>query len=125
VRALIRLLITAGLLTLAGAVNAPANAQDITRGEHEFKKCEACHAKDASNRLGPGLLGIVGRQSGSAPGFRYSRAIKSANIKWDATSLDAFITAPQKFLPGTTMPFSGIPNEGERADLIAYLGQLK
>jgi cytochrome c2 len=33
--------------------------------------------------------------------------------------------APQKDLPGTTMPFAGIPDQQERSDLIAYLETLK
>jgi len=40
-------------------------------------------------------------------------------------SLDAYIEAPQGLVPGTTMPFAGIPNSGGRADLIAYLETLK
>jgi len=59
------------------------------------------------------------------PGFRYSSAMKSSNIVWDEKSLDAFLTAPQKAVPGNTMPFAGIPNEQERTDLIAYLETLK
>jgi cytochrome c len=58
-------------------------------------------------------------------GFRYSRAMKNSNIVWDEKSLDAFIAAPQKALPGTTMPFSGLPDQQERVDLIAYLETLK
>jgi cytochrome c len=40
-------------------------------------------------------------------------------------SLDAFIMAPQKALPGTVMPFPGIQDQEERNDLIAYLEMLK
>ena len=87
--------------------------------------CAACHATDNSARLGPSLHGIVGRRSGTVSGFRYSRAMKNANITWDEKSLDAYIEAPQGLVPGTTMPFAGIPNSGDRADLIAYLETLK
>jgi len=38
---------------------------------------------------------------------------------------DAYINSPQVSVPGTTMPFSGLPNAGDRADLIAYLQTLK
>jgi len=102
-----------------------ANAADAKHGEEVFKACAACHATDATTRLGPGLQGVVGRHSGSVAGFRYSRAMKNANITWDEKSLDAYITAPQTLVPGTTMPFSGLPNAGDRADLIAYLETLK
>ena len=102
-----------------------ADAADAAQGEHAFAKCAPCHAKDKTNGAGPGLLGVVGRQAGSLPGFRYSRAMKNSNMVWDEKSLDAFITAPQKALPGTTMPFAGIPRDQERNDLIAYLETLK
>jgi len=51
--------------------------------------------------------------------------MKNSNIVWDEKSLDAFIMAPQKVLPGTTMPLAGIPRQEERNDLIAYLETLK
>jgi cytochrome c len=102
-----------------------ARAGDPVHGEHVFAKCAPCHAKDKTVGLGPGLLGVVGRQAGSTSGFRYSRAMKTSNIVWDEQSLDAFITAPQKALPGTTMPFAGLPDQLERTDLIAYLETLK
>lgn len=100
-------------------------AGDAAKGQQVFAKCAACHARDSSNRLGPGLLGVVGRQAGAARGFHYSRAMKGANKVWDEQSLDAFIAAPQKAVPGTTMPFAGIPDEQQRSDLIAYLETLK
>ena len=84
-----------------------------------------CHAKDKTNGTGPGLLGVIGRHAGLIPGFRNSRAMKNSNIVWDEKSLDAFIAAPQKAVPGTTMPFAGIPRGQERTDLIAYLETLK
>jgi cytochrome c len=102
-----------------------ARGGDPVHGEHLFAKCAPCHAKDNSVGLGPGLLGVVGRHAGSTPGFRYSRAMKTSNIVWDEKSLDAFITAPQKALPGTAMPFAGVPDQLERTDLIAYLETLK
>jgi len=102
-----------------------ASAQDATHGAQVFNACTVCHATDNTTRLGPGLQGIVGRHSGSVSGFRYSRAMKNANITWDEKSLDAYITSPQVLVPGTTMPFSGLPNAGDRADLIAYLETLK
>jgi cytochrome c len=56
---------------------------------------------------------------------QYSQAMKNSNIVWDEKSLDEFIMAPQKALPGNAMPFPGIPDQKERNDLIAYLEMLK
>jgi cytochrome c len=124
-RGLLLLPVTAIAIAFVIVSGGGADAADAAHGEHVFAKCSPCHAKNNTAGLGPGLLGVVGRQAGSTPGFRYSRAMKTSNIVWDDKSLDAFITAPQKALPGTTMPFSGLPDEQERVDLIAYLETLK
>ena len=42
-----------------------ADAADAAQGEHAFAKCAVCHAKDRSNGIGPGLLGVIGRHAGS------------------------------------------------------------
>ena len=102
-----------------------AEAADAARGEQAFAKCATCHAKDKTNGIGPGLSAVIGRHAGSVPGFGYSQAMKNSNIVWDEKSLDAFIMSPQKALPGTAMPFPGIPRQEERSDLIAYLQTLK
>ena len=111
-----------------GFAVAPGNcaeAGNAAQGEHAFAKCALCHAKDKTNGIGPGLSGVIGRHAGSEPSFHYSEAMKNSNIVWDKKSLDSFIMAPQKALPGTTMPFPGIPGQEERNDLIAYLETLK
>jgi cytochrome c len=106
-------------------LHAPAHAQDAAAGKQVFVQCAACHMIDGSNMVGPSLQGIVGRTSGTAPGFRYSRALKTAAKTWDDASLDAYIADPQKFIPGNLMPYSGISDARQRADLIAYLKTLK
>ena len=124
-RGLLLLRISAIAVGYAVASANYAEAGDAVRGEHAYIKCMVCHAKGMTNGIGPGLLGIIGRHAGSAPGFRYSPAMTNSNIVWDEKSLDAYIAAPQKALPGTTMPFAGIPSQEERSDLIAYLETLK
>jgi cytochrome c len=106
-------------------VAGSGQAQDAAHGETVFKVCAACHAKDQTNRTGPGLQGVVGRTAGTVPGFRFSRAMKQSGIVWDETSLDAYLAAPQKAVPGNTMPYAGMKNDQDRADLIAYLATLK
>src|SRR4030088_759638 len=98
------------LMSIVGAIvpASPARGQDAEKGKEAFVKCVACHPLDNKNSLGPSLRGIVGRKAGSVEGFRYSRAMKNANIVWDEKTLDAFLDEPQKVVPGTTMPFSGI-----------------
>jgi cytochrome c len=124
-RSLLLLSMTAVAAGLVIATGHSADAADAAQGEHTFAKCAVCHAKNGSNGIGPGLLGVIGRHAGSVPGFRYSQAMKNSNIVWDQKSLDEFIMAPQKALPGNAMPFPGIPDQKERNDLIAYLEMLK
>ena len=69
--------------------------------------------------LGPSLAGILGRKAGSEAGYSYSPAMKQASIIWDAKMLDAYLTDPQKVVPGNKMPFPGLKTDTDRADVIA------
>jgi cytochrome c len=80
---------------------------------------------DGSSGTGPTLKGIIGRKSGTVPGFRYSRAMKNAAITWDEVSIDRYLSNPQDVVPGNIMPFSGVPDAAQRANLIAYLKTLR
>ena len=115
-------LVTAGLTMFLAL---PANAQDAAAGKQAFAQCSACHSTDGSNGVGPTLKGIFGEKAGAVPGFRFSRAMKAGSVTWDEKSLDAFLADPQKAVPGNTMPFAGLTDAKQRADLVAYLKTLK
>ncbi len=103
---------------------APAGAVgDAARGEEIYSRCLACHSPDR-NRTGPKHCDLIGRRAGTIPGFSYSKAMRQSNIVWGAASLDRFLTAPVKVVPGTTMTYAGISRAQERADLISYLATL-
>ena len=51
--------------------------------------------------------------------------MKSAAIVWDEASLDRYLTDPQALVPGNIMPFSGVADEAQRAELIVYLKTLR
>ncbi len=106
--------------TVALAVSAPAPAQQS--GPQAFAACKACHTlnKGGRNGIGPNLSGLFTRPPASAPGFNYSAALKKAQIKWDDKSLNEFLAAPQKKVPGTRMPIA-TPDPAKRAAIIAYL----
>ena len=73
---------------------------------------------------GPSLAGVWGRTAGTLATFdRYSPALKSANVVWDAGSLDQWLKNPARFIPHNRMTFQGIPDAQARADLVAYLKQ--
>ena len=71
--------------------------------------------------VGPNLHGVIGRKAGEVADFRYSPAMKRSGVTWSERELDAYIAEPQKKIPGNRMPYSGMPEARDRADLIAYL----
>ncbi len=93
---------------------------DAFRGEAVYSRCLACHAL-AYDRTGPRHCGVFGRQAGTVAGFLYSDAMKSSGIIWDEGTLDVFLRDPMGVVPGTAMGYAGIPDDQERADLIAWL----
>ena len=96
---------------------------DLKRGEKIFKKCASCHVakRGEGHKVGPNLFAVVGRARGSAAGFSYSPAMKAKGGAWDRTSIDAFITKPKDYLPGTKMAFPGLKKPQDRADVILFL----
>ena len=109
-------------VTTTSAAQAEKPAGDVSRGKILFARCAACHDAVAGvNRIGPTLKGVFGRRAGSLQVFAYSSALKTKAPLWNDTTLDAYLAAPMKFVPGTKMAFSGLPVAGQRADLIAYL----
>ena len=112
--------VAAVLLLLTPRSPALAADGDPTRGEQIYHRCQGCHSIDA-NRVGPRHAGLFGRHAGSLDDYSYSDAMRASGVVWNETTLDQFLTAPRKFIPGTKMPFAGIPDAQERADLIAYL----
>jgi cytochrome c len=98
---------------------------DPARGKDVFEACAACHSLEAGvHVLGPSLYGVFNRQAGELADYRYSRALKRSGIIWTADTLDAFIADSQKFVPANRMPYAGMPDATDRADLIAYLQQI-
>ena len=120
-----RALLTAAMAGWAafGAAPLAAAAPDAMRGEAIYARCQACHAL-SFDRVGPRHCGLLGRPAGSVPDYGYSAALKRSGIVWDEKSLDRFLAAPMKAVPGTSMTYAGIPDRQERADLIAYLRQV-
>jgi cytochrome c len=108
-------------LLLAGAAHADG---DAARGETRFQDCAACHRLEAGvNNVGPSLHGIFTRTAGELTDFRYSSAMKRSGIVWTPETLDTFISDPQAMVPANRMPYAGMANASDRADLIAYLSK--
>ncbi len=110
----------AAALTLAAPLALAEG--DAAAGEKVFKKCKACHVIDKEkNRLGPHLVGIIGRESGSVDGFKYSKAMQEADITWDETTIAEYLADPKGYVPKNKMAFPGLKKEDDRANVIAYL----
>lgn len=113
-------------VALALAVDAPAIAAsarpqgDPRNGEAIYQRCLACHAL-AYDRTGPRHCALFGRRAGSVKDFAYSEAMKRSRIVWNQKTLDRFLASPLTAIPGTAMGYSGVQDDKERADLIAYL----
>lgn len=91
-----------------------------------FAQCIACHSVEpGKNGVGPSLAGVFGSKAGSVTGFNYSPANKNSGLTWDEATLDEYLTAPMKKIPGTKMTYAGLTDPAQRKALIAYLKTLK
>lgn len=96
-------------------------------GEKVAKKCSACHSleKGGPNKIGPHLWDVVERPIASIGDFSYSDALKGKSGEtWTYENLNAFLTKPKDFAPGTKMTFAGISKPEDRANLLLYLRSL-
>ena len=106
-----------------GEFMAALAAADPKAGEADVSLCKVCHTfnKGGSTLVGPNLYGVVGRKIASVEGFNYTPGLKAHEGDWTFDKLDAWLTNPAAFAPGTMMAFPGIPDVKKRADVIAYL----
>lgn len=124
--------VAAAPATGAPAAEEPAEPQEIgpllasasvEGGETIFKKCKACHTVEngGANKIGPNLWNIVGTEQAAKDGFAYSDALAEKSGAWTYDALNAFLTKPKDYAPGTKMSFAGLRKATDRAAIIAYL----
>ena len=104
------------------AIFASTSAAD---GAKVFKKCAACHsiAEGGKNKIGPALWGVLGRQAGSLPDYKYSKAMAAHGKKWSFEEMNGFLIKPKDWIKGTKMSYAGLKSEKERAAVILYMNE--
>jgi len=114
-------IVAAAFMVAAGGVRAqPCNMA-------AFEPCQACHAltRDAGQKPGPQLAGLIGRPVAGDPAFDYSPALRSARDKgdvWTRERLEDFLTDPEAMYPGQWMGSPPIRDARQRTDLLCVLG---
>ena len=103
-----RLLRRLPLAGLFASLAAAAQAADAGAGKARFEDaCGLCHSAapgDGLGGMGPDLHALGGKAAGTADkAFPYSAALKASTLVWDAATLDRFLAAPTKVVPGTQM----------------------
>jgi cytochrome c len=111
------------LMAFAGTARAEDTAAMAKLGAPTYRTCAACHSLQPGLHLsGPSLAGLWGKNAASAENYgRYTEALKKEDLVWDEDTLNAWLTAPQAMVPGTTMTFRGIEKDETRTNLIAFL----
>lgn len=115
------LVAVAAICTFASAAQAADAA--AKRGERLFLQCRACHSlgTETAGKVGPPLVGLLGRKAGTYPEFRYSPALAASGLTWDEATLERWLAGPATLVPGTSMIFAGVPKPDDRRVLIEYL----
>jgi cytochrome c len=101
---------------------------DVAAGQTVFsQKCASCHSVTPDlghGLLGPNLVGVLGRTSGTVAGWDFSPALKDAKLVWTEETMGKWLTDSAALVPGAKMDLK-VPNRFEREDVVAYLKSLK
>ena len=115
-------------LAAVAVLASPALADgDAAKGKKVFNKCMSCHdAVEAKDKVGPNLVGVVGRTAGTLESFatKYSQAMKDAGaggLVWDEANIAEYLKDPKAKIPNNKMAFAGLKKDDEIENVIADL----
>src|SRR6266404_9999057 len=95
------------LMLSAPMLSTPAVAANADAGRTLFRQqCAVCHTaepNDNGGAQGPPLIGVYGRLAASDSSFGYTKALQDSKLTWNAGTLNRFLAAPTKVVPGTAM----------------------
>jgi cytochrome c2 len=124
----LRFVTLAALGAVLISTTVAANAPDAATGKQFFgEQCGVCHTAEANDNggsQGPSLIGVFGRKAAGDSAFDYTKELRTSGLTWDAATLDRFLEAPDKTVPGTVMSIP-VPDKALRGHLIAYLQSVK
>ena len=108
-----------------GDIMAIFASTSAAEGAKVFKQCLACHsiAEGGKNKIGPALWGVLGRQVGSLPDYKYSKAMAAHGKKWTFEEMNGFLLKPKDWINGTKMSYAGLKKEKDRAAVILYMNE--
>ncbi|RRH94774.1 hypothetical protein EH240_26145 [Mesorhizobium tamadayense] len=115
------------VLPKPGPIAPKLASADVEKGRAYFgRNCDGCHSSEPGQgaKQGPNLWEVVGRDKASSPEAKYSKTLLAWAGVWTYEDLNTYLYGPTLTTPGVFMEISGVPDETERVDLIAYLRTL-
>jgi cytochrome c len=115
------------ILPMPAPISAKLHAADVEKGRRYFSgDCANCHniEPQGGRKIGPNLWDVVGRDKASLAQTSYSEALRAWEGVWTYEDLNIYLSGPMLTTPGVYMETPGVPDETERANVIAYLRTL-
>ena len=113
--------LASALFTIGAMADPPIC--DPAMMDQAWNQCAVCHSVVAGDttKFGPNLNGVLGRRSGSLPGYVFSPAMAKSYLTWTRSTLDVFLRGPQLLVPDSRMPFGALRDAQMRSNIICKL----
>jgi cytochrome c len=108
-------------------ISSKLAAADVEKGRAIFTSdCGQCHFKEPEKgrKTAPNLWGVMGRGKATLPDQGYSDALQAWGGDWTYEDMNTWLYRPLATTPGAFMEITGVEDDTERANLIAYLRTL-